>query len=301
MTANSFEIKVPQIFSWQAILGYLKRETNEVMFQVTEQDRVRRAFKVGTQIYLCEIAYLPETGQLKVTVLNGLTLNKTATELIGVFISEWFDLDEDLSSFYQMAASDELLAPLTKRFNGLRLVGMPDFYEAITWGILGQQINLGYTYTLKRRFTEKYGEKIVYEGMNYWIYPTADQVVPASLEELRELHLTQRKAEYLSDISQQITAGKISKEYYQEMFNAAIAEKTMIKLRGIGPWTANYVLMRCLRKGDAFPMADIGLLNGIKTIEKLDAKPPVEELQRLKKKWCKWCSYATFYIWRLLY
>ena len=75
----------------------------------------------------------------------------------------------------------------------------------------------------------------------------------------------------------------------------------MTKIRGIGPWTANYVLMRCLRLGDAFPMADIGLLNGIKQIENLETKPDKERLLSLQKDWGSWSAYATFYIWRLLY
>ncbi|MGV3127231.1 hypothetical protein [Streptococcus orisratti] len=79
--------------------------------------------------------------------------------------------------------------------------------------------------------------------------------------------MTLRKAEYLIDISQKIVADDISKSYYQTFQTAESAEKAMVKLRGIGPWTANYVLMRCLRMGDGFPMADIGLLNGIKLIK----------------------------------
>lgn len=82
-------------------------------------------------------------------------------------------------------------------------------------------------------------------------------------EQLVSLGVTLRKAEYLIDISQNIVVGDISKSYYQTFQTAESAEKAMVKLRGIGPWTANYVL----RMGDAFPMADIGLLNGIKLIK----------------------------------
>ncbi|WP_422802807.1 hypothetical protein [Streptococcus sp. FT1-106] len=78
-------------------------------------------------------------------------------------------------------------------------------------------------------------------------------------EQLVSLGMTLRKAEYLIDISQKIVIGDISKSYYQTFQTAESAEKAMVKLRGIGPWTANYFLMRCLRMGDAFPMADIGL------------------------------------------
>ena len=93
----------------------------------------------------------------------------------------------------------------------------------------------------------------------------------------------------------------MTKEYYQQCENLEQAEKELVKIRGIGPWTANYVLMRCLRYGEAFPMKDIGLLNGIKEIKGSTEKPQKKEMLVLKKRWGKWCSYAVFYIWRVLY
>lgn len=297
---DSLKLNTPALFSWGAILNYLNREHNEVMFEVID-DKVRRAFRVGSDTYLCEISYNETKQLIEITVLNEQSWTEKSMSEIVAFITDWFDLNTDLEPFYRLAETDTILKDLTTKFTGLRMVGMPNFYEAITWGIFGQQINLGYTYTLKRRFTEKYGESLLFEGKTYWIYPTAEKIASVSIAELLELKLTLRKAEYLIDISQKIVVGKISKAYYYNFQNNDAAEKAMTKIRGIGPWTANYVLMRCLRMGDAFPMADIGLLNGIKVIENLESKPDEIHMKILKERWGPWCSYATFYIWRLLY
>ena len=300
MTSDLLQIKLPEIFSWSAIMGYLNRTTNEVVYKMIG-DKLRRAYKMDGEIYLCEIS--PDANQeyLRVRILNDLKWTDKVKSYITRYIRDWFDLDTDLTDFYIMAENDSLLSDLIQNFYGLRLVGMPDFYEAITWGILGQQINLTYAYTLKRRFTEKYREAINFEGETYWVYPQPEAIVQSTIEDLRQLKLTQRKAEYLMDISRLITAGKMSKTHYQQFQTAKAAEKEMTKIRGIGPWTANYVLMRCLRLGDAFPMADIGLLNGIKQIENLETKPDKGRLLSLQKDWGSWSAYATFYIWRLLY
>jgi len=79
------------------------------------------------------------------------------------------------------------------------------------------------------------------------------------------------------------------------------AEQQLTSIRGIGPWTANYVLMRCLRYPDAFPIADVGLRNAIKYITKADRKPTKEEILVYAKDWRGFESYATFYLWRYLY
>ena len=79
------------------------------------------------------------------------------------------------------------------------------------------------------------------------------------------------------------------------------AEKMLVKIRGIGPWTANYVLMRCLRFPNAFPIADVGLHNAIKHLTGTEEKPTIEEIWKLAAPWTGWESYATFYLWRFLY
>ncbi|NKC58360.1 DNA-3-methyladenine glycosylase 2 family protein [Vagococcus fluvialis] len=279
---NKLEIKVPNIFSWDEILVYLNREPNEVMYKINDKT-LRRAFKLEEKIYLCDISFNERKNVIEVTLLNDVHWSKIEQTMVINFIVEWFDLQTDINSFYELAKEDLILNPLMNKFYGLRLVGMPDFYEAITWGILGQQINLQFAYTLKRRFTEKFGEKVTYEELDYWIYPEAKRIAETTIEDLLELKLTLRKVIFLS------------------FEDAKTIEKEMIKIRGIGPWIANYVLMRCFRKNEAFPMADIGLLNGIKVIENLSEKPDTTKMLALKEDWGGWASYATFYIWRLLY
>ena len=297
---NKLEIKVPDIFSWDEILVYLNREPNEVMYKINHKT-LRRAFKIEEKICLCDVSFNERKNVIEVTLLNDVHWSKIEQTIVTNFIVEWFDLQTDINPFYELAKEDLILSSLMNKFYGLRLVGMPDFYEAITWGILGQQINLQFAYTLKRRFTEKFGEKITYEELDYWIYPEAKRIAETTIEDLLELKLTLRKAEYLLDISKQIANDDISKSYFLSFKDAKIIEKEMIKIRGIGPWIANYVLMRCFRKNEAFPMADIGLLNGIKVIENLSEKPDTTKMLALKEEWGGWASYATFYIWRLLY
>lgn len=64
--------------------------------------------------------------------------------------------------------------------------------------------------------------------------------------------------------AQIIVEGKLNKELLLESGDVRETEKKLVAIRGIGPWTANYVLMRCLRFPSAFPLADVGLQNAIK-------------------------------------
>ncbi len=181
MPEQILTLSVPTIFSWKAILGYLTRENNEIMYKVVE-DKVRRAFLIDKQIYLCEIADSDSLKRLQIRILNQISWTSSSQEYISQFVSDWFDLARSLVEFYKLASSDSILNQLVNDFYGLRMVGMPEFYEAITWGILGQQINLAYTYTLKRRFTETFGKAISFDGENYWIYPDPKKVAQTTID-----------------------------------------------------------------------------------------------------------------------
>jgi DNA-3-methyladenine glycosylase II len=217
------------------------------------------------------------------------------------YIREWFDLDNDLTSFYKMAKADPLLKIPLEKFYGLRLIGIPDLFEALCWGVLGQQINLSFAYTLKKQFVEKFGESIEWNGKKYWIFPSYDQIAKLTTRDLEDIKMTVKKSEYIIGIAQLMASGELSKQKLMEIDNFKEVEKSLIKIRGIGPWTANYVLMRCLRFPTAFPIDDVGLINAIKTLLNMDRKPSKDEILELSIPWGNWESYATFYLWRTLY
>lgn len=97
-----------------------------------------------------------------------------------------------------------------------------------------------------------------------------------------------------------MASGELSREKLMEM-DFKGAEKSLMKIRGVGPWTANYVLMRCLRFQTAFPIDDVGLINSIKLLQNMNRKPTKDEIMELSIPWKNWESYATFYLWRVLY
>lgn len=84
------------------------------------------------------------------------------------------------------------------------------------------------------------------------------------------------------------------------MMSLGEMEKRLTAIRGIGKWSANYVIMRCLRHPDAFPLADVGLHNALKKVLNRPEKPSLDEIERWAEHWSGWRAYATFYLWRTL-
>lgn len=293
-------IDLPIDFNIKANLGYLERNKNECMFEV-ENEIITRIISTGKSQTLVQI-HVDDSNQMIVHFLKDYSPdNKAERADIVRYIREWFDLDRDLAPFYELAKGDPLLEAPLQDFYGLRVIGVPDLFEALCWGVLGQQINLAFAYTLKRQFVEMFGESIEWNGKKYWIFPSYEQIAQLTPADLAEIKMTVKKSEYIIGIAQLMASGELSKEKLLEMDDLKEAEKSLIKIRGIGPWTANYVLMRCLRFTSAFPIDDVGLHNAIKHLTGSGKKPTKEELLILSLNWTNWQAYATFYLWRVLY
>ncbi len=293
-------IELPVDFNIKANLGYLERNKNECMFEV-ENEIITRVIVIGETRTLVKI-HVNKFNQIIVQFLKDSRPNNQSERAeVAQYIREWFDLDRDLTPFYKMAKADPLLKGPVEEFFGLRVIGVPDLFEALCWGVLGQQINLAFAYRLKRQFVEKFGDSINWNGRNYWVFPTYEQIAQLTPADLADIKMTLKKSEYIIGIAQLMASGELSKEKLLRMDSLKEAEKSLIKIRGIGPWTANYVLMRCLRFTSAYPIDDVGLHNAIKHITGSAKKPAKEELLKLSVRWEGWQAYATFYLWRVLY
>lgn len=295
---EEIRIECPDIFDYEQCLAYLKRDENEVLFDIVD-DKIYRAIKIDDIKLLLSISY--ERHYLIVEILNDISISPENTERLVNFIGEWFDFSADLSLFYQYGRKNEILEPLINELYGLRLIRIPDFFEAISWGIIGQQINLTFAYQLKKRLVESYGEKMTFENKSYYIHPTVDVISKITVKELMDLKFSRRKAEYLIDVAKIIHSQMLTKDMLLNMEDKVEIEKTLVNIRGIGPWTAHYVMMRSIGVKNAFPIGDVGLQNALKAILNLEQKPSKEQMIALNKGWEMWSSYATFYIWRAPY
>ncbi|MEC1524215.1 DNA-3-methyladenine glycosylase [Neobacillus niacini] len=297
---NELKLFLPKEFNFQENIKYLARNHNECLFHI-DNNCIYKAIPIGEETPIIEVRS-EDKNHLMIRFLgDSKPTCEKMSDAVARYVGEWFDLERELSPFYSMAEKDPLLSKTVKSFYGLRIIGIPDLFEALCWGILGQQINLSFAYTLKRRFVEKFGRCVMHNGVTYWVFPSPKDIAGLPVEELESLRMTKKKSQYLIGVAQQMADGKLSKEMLLDIGDHKRAEKMLVQIRGIGPWTANYVLMRCLRYPSAFPMDDVGLQNALKLLLGKDKKPNKEEIMKLAVYWTNWESYATFYLWRLLY
>ena len=288
-------IPLPKEYNHELTLQFLTRSPRENLHRI-ENNSVFKLLSVEGIPVLFKINHQDQL--LHVDFLN---IEPTAfqKEYVKQYIIEWFDLSADLKKFYAFARKDDLLKGLVKKFYGYRIIGQPDLFESMVWAVLGQQINLGFAYTLKQRFVEQFGEKLIVDNQVYYLFPKPNIVEKLTDNDLLPLQFSRQKSKYTIGIAGEFADGNLSKEKLMVLPIQELKDRLM-KVKGIGNWTANYAIMKTFRYADAFPLEDAGLHNAIKNQLNLKTKPSIDRVKKIFKKYKGWEAYATLYLWKSL-
>jgi len=292
----TIRIPVGPLFSFRECRWFLHRNFDDCM-HVVEEDQVKKALLIDGHLLLVSLS--EEKEALRVQVLKGPdtpALRKAVTD----YITDWWDLDRDLLPFYQQIAKHKQLAYMAADYKGLRLLGMPDLFEAISWAIIGQQINLSFAYKLKRRLVEKYGTHLDHEGSKHYLFPSPEALMRATPEDLRAMQFSQQKIRYLLTVAEAFFSGGISKQELIALPDFAARQQALLALKGVGIWTANYALMKSLKEPGSIPHGDAGLLNALLAHSLIKDKSDLRAIERLFAKFAGWESYLVIYLWRSL-
>jgi len=211
-------------------------------------------------------------------------------------IKALFNLDFDPTPFYETAKQDKIMAKIMQKLWGLRSPTTQTVYEALVDSIVEQQISLKVANTLERKIIKKYGDTLTVDGETYYEYPTPQRIASATVEALRQCGLSQRKAEYIKEVSTLIATGKLDLEKYKKYDSADKIIEELDAVRGIGVWTAELTIIRAMQKWDALPADDLGLKRIIAHYYRKDNKINSAEARRIAEPWGKWKGLAAYYL-----
>jgi len=220
------------------------------------------------------------------------------TELVGL-VKRMFSADVDLLSFYRAFAQDAVMTKVIELGYGLRPILDTDPFEAIVRAILGQQVTVQFAATMNNRLLETFGTKVMSGDTTLHAYPTAQELTETTPNMLRELAISQRKAEYIIDFAQQVASGRIEFAALERLQDKEVLEQ-LTKLRGIGAWTAQCYQLFCLGRPDVVPFADVGIHRALTRAWNSGEIADAQTLRALAPAWSPWGSYVTYYLWNSL-
>ncbi|MCX8001381.1 MAG: DNA-3-methyladenine glycosylase [Anoxybacillus mongoliensis] len=185
------------------------------------------------------------------------------------------------------------LREIFREHEGTPLILEADLYFCLIKCIIHQQLHMKVAYKMTERFVKTFGREI--DGI--WFYPRPEQIARLSYDELKVLQFSQKKSEYIIDISRLVAEGKLALNKLAEATDKEVMD-TLLPLRGIGPWTVQNFLLFGLGRPNLFPKADIGLQRAVQKLLSLETKPSMAQMEALSKRWGPYLSYASLYLWR---
>jgi DNA-3-methyladenine glycosylase II len=293
---QAISIPKPGLFSFEECLWFLNRNYDECLHQINGNS-ITKAVTLDGEALVFTMSAEGKNISVKIETPNA---SSGIQSKLKAFIIDWLDMERNVAPFYRLLKAHPALHYMTKDFAGLRLIGIADLHEALCWCIIGQQINLGFAYKLKRSLVERFGEFTEVNDTKYWIFPQPGVLANLSIEQLKQLQFSRQKAEYIIHISQQFCEGNISKEKLFALPTTEERRKSLTAIRGVGIWTANYALMKTLKDLNCIPHGDIGLLNALSNHELIKDRKDTKAIEKLFQKFRGWESYLVFYLWRSL-
>jgi DNA-3-methyladenine glycosylase II len=232
-----------------------------------------------------EISIISQSGRENADRIKEGAL-RTAQKVLG--------LDLDLRRFYALAENDEVIGPLVRRFYGVKPPRFPTIFEALINAIACQQVSLDVGIILLNRLAEKFGA--TFDRVTpLHAFPGPEDLAHVAEEEIKKLGFSYQKARAIKELAMAVAGDQICLTDLEGMKDRDAVEY-LSALRGIGRWSAEYVLLRGLGRLDMFPGDDIGAQNNLRRLFHLDHKPGYEEIKELTSRWHPYEGLVYFHL-----
>lgn len=176
-------------------------------------------------------------------------LNGTLSRILGLTV--------DLEPFERAVRGQPPLEPMVLRLRGLHPPRFPTLFEAVANAIPFQQVSLSAAVAIVGRLVTSLGRPVLADGRSGWLFPEPEVVAEAPLSRLRSCGLSAHKAEALRGAALAIAEGSLAEPELLAL-SSQEAVRRLMDLPGVGPWTAELVLLRGLGRLDVFPSGDVG-------------------------------------------
>ena len=291
MTSQALSIALPPHYRSADVLAFHARDAEGLAEQVAGE-RICKAVLLGGVPVLLDVTLKPGAAECRIEADGPLD---TATlALAHEALRSILALRIDPAPFEAFVRDDAAFAPLVARQPGLRIVQSASVFEALTWAIIGQQINLPFAISLRRTFIAQAGRA---HSSGLWCYPEAHDVARLDLEALTSRKFSRAKAETLLRVARMVAEGELNLAQEDDPAPAAAA---LLAIKGVGPWTVNYTLLRGYGYADCSLEGDVAIRSALGRLLGEAGKPDQGRTQAWLARYRPHRTMAAAYLWASL-
>lgn len=228
--------------------------------------------------------------ELEYSLYAGQPLTEEVKMAVEDRIRFFLSLDDDLRPFYELGRNDPIFAPVMEQLYGYHQLKFLTPIENACWAVLSQRNPLNMAQKMKRAITERYGPHLEVEGTIYRAFPEAPELAAADPDTLRQTVRNERKAEQVTAVA--MAFSKVDEHFlrtapYEEV------EAWLLGIKGIGAWSANFIMLRGLGRMDKVPDSEKRLLE---VIEQRYGPGQSANLAELAAPYGPWKGYWAHYL-----
>lgn len=296
MTLLHWTLPLPAGYRRDDVIAFHSRDAEAVAEQVTATGLRKGILLAGAAVVL-DVAFTDDVAVCLADIDdNDNTVADLQAPLHGALLNI-LGLRIDPRPFALLAAGDPLLAPLVRLNPGLRIVQSASPFEALTWAIIGQQINLPFAIALRRTFILQAGRQ---HSSGLWCYPEARDVARLAVEDLTSRKFSRAKAETVLRLARLVDDGELSLELDEAGQVEAISQ-ALLAVKGIGPWTVNYALLRGYGYADCSLHGDVAIRAALQKLLGEESKPDMARTEQWLRQYAPHRTMAAAHLWASLH
>jgi len=267
------------LLDWNALLTYYQSHLIAGVENVKD-NRYERVFSFGDAVGALRVSRPAGSEALELEVVTTATRHLYR---IVQNVRRMFDLDSDPLLMANAFSQSPFMSALSEKYPGLRLAQRWDPFESAVFTILGQVVSVDHAMNLVGQLVKGCGTKIrnPLSGDTAYLFPRPETVADAPLADIQT---TEARKETLRTFSRQISTGKLRLDSEQDPM---AFRDSLLRIKGIGTWTADDIRLRALGDPDAFPADDLILKRAL-------ARHPEIRMETFKP----WRGYAALYLWK---
>lgn len=284
-------IALPAGYRKADVLSFHSRD-HESVAEIVTPERIRKGVMLDGAPVLLDVTLTDDAAQCRIEADTPLSARGKA--LAQDALLNILGLRIDPAPFLKAAKKDPLFGPLARKQPGLRIVQSATIFEALTWAIIGQQINLTFAIALRRTFIQQAGHA---HSSGIWCYPEAADVAKLAVDELTTRKFSRSKAETLLRLAGMVDRGELALERDADI--AAISA-ALLAIKGIGPWTVNYGLLRGYGYADCTLHGDVAIRAALQRLLGEDEKPDMARTEAILARYAPHRTMAAAHLWASL-
>jgi DNA-3-methyladenine glycosylase II len=235
--------------------------------------------QAGSRLHVCATGAerLPPDARLRVTSMLERTLG----------------LRVDLTGFYRFARRDRRLRPLVERFRGVKPPRFPSLFEALLNAFACQQFSIEVGLELLNRLARTYG--VASPDGSAHAFPHPKALGSSRIDSLKRLGFSRAKSLAMIELARGVASGRLDLERFTGLDDDA-AVAALCALRGVGRWTAEYVLLRGFGRLQIFPGDDVGAQNALRRWLGRTSLSGYDMVERALAPWRPWAGLIYFHL-----